>query len=139
MKRPEPQPSPGTPRHPAYPSGHSTYSAAASYVLGCFLPEFKEDFDKLADNIGEARIWGGVHWRSDHDFGQLVGRTVGELVIRQLNKSGIVVCPEPNSKVPKRDDLEAAAKQFDSNCGEADNNFCSGVDCPTQAEFIQNL
>jgi membrane-associated phospholipid phosphatase len=25
--------SPGTPRHPAYGSGHSTYSAAASYVL----------------------------------------------------------------------------------------------------------
>ncbi|MBD2115164.1 MULTISPECIES: vanadium-dependent haloperoxidase [Cyanophyceae] len=138
-KRLEPQPSPGTPRHPAYPSGHSTYSAAASYVLGCLLPEFKEDFDKLADNIGEARIWGGVHWRSDHDFGQLVGRTVGELVIRQLNKSGIVVCPEPNSEVPARDELEAAAKQFDSNCGEADNNFCSGVDCSTQPEVIQNL
>nr|WP_290226027.1 vanadium-dependent haloperoxidase [Trichocoleus desertorum] len=137
--RTQPKPSPGTPRHPAYPSGHSTYAAAASYVLGCLLPEFKEDFDKLADNIGEARIWGGVHWRSDHDFGLLVGRTVGELVIDQLNKSGIVVCPEPNLDVPERDNLEAAAKQFDSNCGKADNNFCSGVDCPTQPEVFQNF
>lgn len=131
---------PGTPRHPAYPSGHSTYSAAASYVLGCLLPKFKEDFDKLANNIGEARIWGGVHWRSDHDFGQLVGKTVGELVIEQLNKSGIVVCPEPVLGVPERDKLEAAAKQFDSNCGQGSNNFCSGIDCPTDTdEVIQNL
>lgn len=32
-----PCPSPGTPRHPAYPSGHSTYSAAASRILEYFF------------------------------------------------------------------------------------------------------
>ncbi len=34
---------------PAYPSGHSTYSAAASEVLGCLFPEHKNAFRKLAD------------------------------------------------------------------------------------------
>lgn len=29
--------SPGTPRHPSYPSGHSTYSAAASAILRYFF------------------------------------------------------------------------------------------------------
>jgi hypothetical protein len=33
-----PDPSPGTPRHPAYPSGHSTYSGAASEMLSFFFP-----------------------------------------------------------------------------------------------------
>ena len=39
------------------------------------------------------RLWGGVHWRADHDFGRIVGETVGKLVIEQLNRSGILPCP----------------------------------------------
>jgi hypothetical protein len=106
-----PRPSPGTPRHPAYPSGHSTYSAAASRILEYFFSPDTLDKDdsqvdqlvpadederirssawvaqqlrRMADNIGEARIWGGVHWRSDHTFGQRVGHAVADLVIEQL-------------------------------------------------------
>ena len=47
--------SPGTPRHPAYPSGHSTYSGAASEILSFFFPDYRADLDRLADNIGIAR------------------------------------------------------------------------------------
>jgi hypothetical protein len=79
-----PQPSPGTPRHPAYPSGHSTFSAAASDVLSYFFPEEKEQFDRLANNIGTARLWAGVHWRSDHIAGQLVGRAIAKIITDQL-------------------------------------------------------
>lgn len=76
----------GTPRHPAYPSGHSTYSKAASRILQHFFREHEisREFDLLADNIGEARIWGGVHWRSDHTFGQALGTAVADEVIAQL-------------------------------------------------------
>jgi membrane-associated phospholipid phosphatase len=122
----QPQPSPGTPRHPAYGSGHSTYSAAASYVLGCLLgPAFSEDFEKLAENIGEARIWGGVHWRSDHTFGRQIGITVGRLVITQLNRSGI--SPEPSMHVepPSREELERQALAFARRCGQNENDFCA--------------
>jgi len=59
-------PTPGTPRHPAYPSGHSTYSAAAAFTLIAFFPQYAEDLLRLADNTGVARLWAGVHWRSDH-------------------------------------------------------------------------
>jgi membrane-associated phospholipid phosphatase len=102
--------SPGTPRHPAYPSGHSTYSAAASEILSFFfgkeeVPPFlcphprlksysggtlKTEFDNLADNIGLGRMWAGVHWRSDHTAGQRLGRTVACLVLKQLANMGSI-------------------------------------------------
>jgi hypothetical protein len=83
-------PTPGTPRHPAYPSGHSTYSAAAAFTLIAFFPQYAEDLLRLADNTGVARLWAGVHWRSDHTFGQLVGRAMAELIINQLIDAEIV-------------------------------------------------
>jgi membrane-associated phospholipid phosphatase len=52
-------PTPGTPRHPAYPSGHSTYSAAAAFTLIAFFPQYAEDLLRLADNTGVARLWAG--------------------------------------------------------------------------------
>ena len=74
-------PTPGTPRHPAYPSGHSTYSAAAAFTLIAFFPQYAEELLRLADNTGVARLWAGIHWRTDHTFGQLVGRAVAELIV----------------------------------------------------------
>jgi membrane-associated phospholipid phosphatase len=88
--------SPGTPRHPAYPSGHSTYSAAGAEILKFFFGEqdtppflgggtkVKTELDYFADNIGLGRMWAGVHWRSDHEAGQKLGRTIACLVLRQL-------------------------------------------------------
>jgi membrane-associated phospholipid phosphatase len=89
MPLPASQPTPGTPRHPAYPSGHSTYSAAAARLLIEFFPRYSEELCRLADNTGLARLWAGVHWRSDHTFGQKVGTAVAELVIDQLKATGI--------------------------------------------------
>lgn len=100
-----PEPSPGTPRHPAYPSGHSTYSAAASEVLKALFPGYDTPLDDLADNIGLARLWAGIHWRSDHTFGQMVGRAIGQLVIAQLNADGaggppLIPAPPPVPSSP---------------------------------------
>lgn len=100
----------GTPRHPAYPSGHSTYSGAASTILSYFFGEqmtpaalpyderlgshpnstLKEEFDHMADNIGMGRLWAGIHWRSDHEAGMKLGRVVARLVIKQLLDMGSV-------------------------------------------------
>lgn len=91
--------SPGTPRHPAYPSGHSTYAGAASTVLAYFFgnddtPEFLtpgvpttkigDELRAMADNIGMGRMWAGIHWRSDHEAGLKLGQVVGCLVLRQI-------------------------------------------------------
>lgn len=88
MRRLLPDPSPGTPRHPAYPSGHSTYAGAASEILSYFFPDYTEDFDDLADNVGMARLWAGIHWRSDHVNGMELGRCVARLIIQQLQQDG---------------------------------------------------
>ena len=120
-------PSPGTPRHPAYPSGHSTYSAAASEVLGCLLPDFKAAFDQLADNIGHARLWGGVHLLSDHTFGQKVGRAVGRLIIAQFNASGIAPMGAPVTNPPSVIELDLEAELFRTHCGDHPQNFCAGI------------
>ncbi|HEV2740885.1 MAG TPA: vanadium-dependent haloperoxidase [Candidatus Elarobacter sp.] len=96
---PHPGFSPGTPRHPAYPSGHSTYSGAASTILAYFFgndqtPDFLrlsapatvigEEVRRMADNIGLGRMWAGIHWRSDHEAGLKLGQVVACLVLRQL-------------------------------------------------------
>ncbi|CAA9377016.1 MAG: hypothetical protein AVDCRST_MAG64-362 [uncultured Phycisphaerae bacterium] len=112
-------PYPGTPRHPAYGSGHSTYSQAASSVMlhlfsdtQSFPPIFRDGWQALADNIGEARFWGGVHWRGDHSFGQDLGRAVAACVIEQLETSGV---PTPNRvecAPPSTQDLEGRERKF---------------------------
>lgn len=105
---PGPSPSPGTPRHPAYPSGHSTYSAAASTVLAHFFPEQATEFKKLANNIGIARLWAGVHWPSDHTAGASLGATIGRMVVAQVSK--IPVQPTVVTQIPTRTALQAEAE-----------------------------
>jgi hypothetical protein len=121
-RRTMPMPSPGTPRHPAYPSGHSTYAAAASEVLSYFFPDYAGEFDDLADNAGLARLWAGIHWRTDHTAGQLLGRFVAQRVIAQLRNSCATAPPDPCDPgppcppIPTADDLKDCA---DACCNEA--------------------
>ena len=114
-----PCPTPGTPRHPAYPSGHSTYSAAASHILKYFFARDKyvvQQLDKLADNIGEARLWAGVHWRTDHDFGQKVGVAVAETIIDQLKEDCVPMvsketCEDRMNEMPPTEEQLKQAKE----------------------------
>lgn len=113
-----PCPTPGTPRHPAYPSGHSTYSAAASHILQYFFRDAYavDQLTRLANNIGEARLWAGVHWRSDHTFGQELGRAVAETIIDQLKADCVPIvstetCEERRDEMPPSDaELKKAEK-----------------------------
>ena len=91
---PKDQRNAGTPRHPAFPSGHSTYAAAAAYTLIGFFPTYAEQLIRLADNSGVARLFAGIHWRSDHVFGHLVGRAIAELILKQLIDAKIVALKE---------------------------------------------
>lgn len=111
--------SPGTPRHPAYPSGHSTYGGAASELLSFFFPDYRRELDFLADNTGLARLWAGIHWRTDHTNGIQLGRAVACLIIDQLRRSGITLVParRPLTETPPtRVDLENQADAFAANC-----------------------
>lgn len=123
-----PCPTPGTPRHPAYPSGHSTYSAAASHILKYF---FRDDYSvvqltKLADNIGRARLWAGVQRETDHDFGQRLGVAVADTIIDQLladcvPEVSMKSCEDrKNEMPPKAADLKKAEqRRAQSPCANA--------------------
>lgn len=135
-----PSKAPGTPRHPAYPSGHSTYSAAASTVMECFfgkLPGLSGEFNKLARNIGEARLWGGVHWRSD-DEGRKIGNAVGKLIKDQLKRTGIYDLLGAELPVPDFAVLKAEADTFAASCGTKPKDFCGGLPKKESEKFTQN-
>ena len=120
-RRPVPNPSPGTPRHPSYPSGHSAYGGAASEILSYFFPDYSEEFDRLADNCGMARLWAGIHYRSDHVEGERLGRCVARMIIEQLERSCICPddgCPPPDNCAPVADRaaLERCARDTQRCC-----------------------
>jgi membrane-associated phospholipid phosphatase len=91
---------PSTPSFPAYPSGHSTFGAAAAealvsvfganYSLTDRCHEGRSDFngkprtfDSFYDMAAEnaySRIWLGVHWRMDCEEGLRLGYVVGRRV-----------------------------------------------------------
>lgn len=111
--------SPGTPRHPAYPSGHSTYAGAATTILAYFFGNdptpnaltlglgtgtIGDELRTMADNIGMGRMWAGIHWRSDHEAGMKLGQVVACLVLRQLNSicgGDFLVCPPTSPAAPQ--------------------------------------
>jgi len=86
----------GTPAHPEYPSGHSTVSGAAAFILG---DAFGEDthfavtsealpgatrkfssFSQATAEIADARVFGGIHYRSSCVRGNALGRAVAAYV-----------------------------------------------------------
>jgi len=86
-----------TPPHPEYPSAHSTVSAAALSVLSVFFGEITSftvdsygmpgvtrsftDFSSAGAEIKNARIFGGIHFRSSCNDGQSLGVAVAEYVL----------------------------------------------------------
>jgi PAP2 superfamily len=86
-----------TPAHPEYPSGHSCVSAAAGAVLANrfgerthfsmesdLMPGVVRSFKSLSSALEEvknARIFAGIHFRSATDDGQTVGASVGAYVL----------------------------------------------------------
>lgn len=78
----------GLPNFPAYPSGHSTFSAAASSVLGYLFPAGRDAFDAAADEAGTSRLYGGIHYRSDITGGKLHGARIGAVVVQGAQGDG---------------------------------------------------
>jgi len=72
----------GLPNFPAYPSGHSTFSAAAASVLSYVFPSAASSLDSMANEAGISRLYGGIHYRSDIDRGKEHGARVGSFTVR---------------------------------------------------------
>jgi hypothetical protein len=92
-----------TPNFPEYASGHATVSPAAVTVLGTFfgndvdfaltsetLPGVVRSFasfTQAADEAFEARIYGGIHFRSACRDGRAMGTQVGSFVTTNVAQS----------------------------------------------------
>jgi hypothetical protein len=87
----------GTPAHPEYPSAHSTYSGAAAFILAAAFGEntafsltseirpgtrsFASFSDAIAE-IADARVFGGIHFRTSCALANMLGRAVADYVSR---------------------------------------------------------
>lgn len=87
----------GTPNHPEYPSAHSCITPAGGRVIARFLETQRIDFtvpsltglgdrhfatvNELEHEVTNARIWGGIHYRSAVDDGVTIGMKVSHHVL----------------------------------------------------------
>lgn len=78
----------GLPNFPAYISGHSTFSAAASDILGYIIPEKRSVYAAMAKEASESRILGGIHYRMDCDSGLALGSRIGAYAIQRAQTDG---------------------------------------------------
>lgn len=91
-----------TPMHPEYPSAHSVLAASLGEVLkadaaGRRLPELStssptangatrrwSSVEAFTDEVSQARIWAGIHYRTSTQVGLDMGRRVGALAAQRV-------------------------------------------------------
>jgi len=87
-----------TPAHPEYPSAHSTFSGGGAAVLASFFGQntpFTVDsdampgvtrsftsFNQALAELADARVFGGIHFRTACDDGLAVGNAVGNYILQ---------------------------------------------------------
>ena len=96
---------PGTPNHPEYPSAHSCITPTAGPVIARFLGTPKIDFtipsltglgdrsyERAADleyDVANARIWGGIHFRSAvEDGAEIAKKTAHHVLAHHFKPAG---------------------------------------------------
>jgi hypothetical protein len=90
-----------TPSHTEYPAAHTTIGASALgfYTVWFGTDEFPLDFkghggevrnntsvDEIHAEEGNARVWGGMHWRHSTEVGTRLGSKVGKYTATHLLK-----------------------------------------------------
>jgi len=78
----------GVPNFPAYISGHSTFSGAASTILGYIIPEKASAYQAMASEASLSRMYGGIHYRSDCEVGLVTGKKVGDFAVARAKTDG---------------------------------------------------
>jgi hypothetical protein len=89
-----------TPAHPSYASGHASVSGAAKAVMEDLFGKDGHNvtlvnpavpgnvvlnytsWDQVTDDIDDARIYGGIHFRFDQEKGAHLGMQVGKYIVK---------------------------------------------------------
>ena len=77
-----------TPNHPSYPSAHGCSSGSQGAMLAHLFPREAAFFTGRAEEAGMARLWGGIHFRSDIETGWTLGRAVAAMVMERADTDG---------------------------------------------------
>ena len=105
-----------TPNFPSYTSGHSTFSGAADAILTATfgantsftigsddMPGYTRSFTSFtqaANEAGESRVVGGIHFEFDNQAGLTAGREIGSYIVQNFlysfNATASLV-PDPNN------------------------------------------
>jgi hypothetical protein len=93
----------GTPAHPEYPSAHSSMSGAAAFILAAAFGENTDfsltsevrpgttrsfhNFSDATAEIADARVFGGIHFRTSCVRANALGRAVADYVSRHAMRA----------------------------------------------------
>jgi len=106
------QPLHPTPRHPEYTSGHTTNSSAMATILELLFGDDPgvplvvtlsgitrqwETFDEGIEEVIDARVYSGIHFRTADEVGARLGRQVARFV----STHALQPCPKGGSGCPK--------------------------------------
>lgn len=98
---PKRQPLLNTPDHPDHVSGHCSTSGASAQVLrmilgndgapftatlGGNLTRSYRNLKQAEQEIGDARVWAGIHTRTADEHGAIVGHKIAELAVQRVMK-----------------------------------------------------
>jgi hypothetical protein len=93
---------PGTPAFPEYPSAHASVSGSAAFILGSIFGDNTSftvtsesrpgtrsfsSFSSAVSEIADARVFGGIHFRTSCVLGNTLGRNVANFVARHAMRS----------------------------------------------------
>jgi hypothetical protein len=98
------QPLIATPAHPSYASGHASVSGAAKAVMEDLFGKAGHTvtltnpglagvvlnyaaWDEVTNDIDDARIYGGIHFRFDQEKGAHLGKQVGKYILKNHLKA----------------------------------------------------
>ena len=91
-----------TPAHPDYPSGHCAIGGSSTGLLRLFFKTDAMDtsytyppmgvtrrwrsFSQMAEEVGNARVWGGIHTRTADEHAHMIGEKVAEFAFANFLK-----------------------------------------------------
>jgi hypothetical protein len=78
----------GLPNFPSFTSGHSTFSGAASRILGHLVAGRASAYDGMAQEASLSRLYGAIHYRSDCEVGLKMGKMIGDKAINRAKNDG---------------------------------------------------
>jgi hypothetical protein len=114
--------------HPEYPCAHCITSAAVATVLEAEFgagslppitmtsptaPGVTRRWTRINDyveEVGHARIWGGIHYRNSVQVGQAMGRRIGELALTRYLKPSATFVGVTNNPSAQPTVREASAE-----------------------------